>query len=97
MKTSIGFAFQTPECSICGQDLRACDHVPGRSYSGAQCHYIMRGVLDVIEGSVVPAGSQGTGFVSQQRALPLSDALKAARDEFHRPIEIRPRSWLLDD
>jgi hypothetical protein len=81
-ETSIGFSFQTPECSICGKDLRTCNHVPGRTYSGKQCHYIMRDVLDVIEGSVVPAGSQGTGFVSQERALEL------ARREYHRPIEL---------
>ncbi len=96
-ETSIGFAFQTPECSICSKDLRTCDHVPGRTYGGAQCHYVMCGVLDVIEGSVVPAGSQGTAFVSQQRALPLPIALEAARDVFHRPIELGPKRWLLDD
>lgn len=92
-ETSIGFSFQTPECSSCGKDLRTCHHVPGRSYGGRQCHYIMRGVLDVIEGSVVPAGSQGTAFVSQQRALPLERALDAARREFHRPIELASRAW----
>jgi len=90
-ETSIGFSFQTPECSICKKDLRTCSHVPGRSYGGKQCHYVMRGVLEVIEGSVVPAGSQGTAFVSQQRALPPGPALEAARREFHRPVDLVPR------
>lgn len=61
---SIGFSFETPECSICGKDIRTCKHVPGRRYEGNECHFIMRGVIDVLEGSVVAAGSQGTTFVS---------------------------------
>jgi len=91
-ETSIGFSFRTPECSICKRDLRTCDHIPGRAYAGALCHYTMRDVLEVIEGSVVPAGSQGTGFVAQpfaeQRALPLGRALDVARRAYHRPIEL---------
>lgn len=87
-ETSIGFAFRMPECSVCGQDLRRCDHVPGRSYGDDSCHYVMRDVLEVIEGSVVPSGSQGTGFVSGERAMPLASALENARKEFHRPIEV---------
>lgn len=87
-ETSIGFSFETPECSICGKDLRTCSHVPGRTYGDQTCHYIMRGVIDVIEGSVVPAGSQGTGFVAGERALPLDRALDLARRAYHRPIEL---------
>lgn len=90
-ETSIGFAFQTPECSVCQKDLRTCNHIPGRSYNGASCHYVMRDVLEVIEGSVVPSGSQGTGFVSQERALPLAQALESARGTYHQPIELRTR------
>jgi hypothetical protein len=88
-ETSIGFSFQTPECSICAKDLRTCDHIPGRTYGGELCHFVMRDVVDVIEGSVVPSGSQGTGFVAQTRALPVNEALTAAREAAHRPIEIR--------
>lgn len=93
-ETSIGFSFRTPECSLCRRDLRTCDHVPGRTYGDDQCHYVMRDVLEVIEGSVVPSGSQGTGFVSQHRALPLGEALDAARNLFHEPIELAAhRTW----
>jgi hypothetical protein len=104
-ETSIGFSFETPECSICGKDLRTCDHVPGRTYGDVTCHYIMRHVLEVIEGSVVPSGSQGTGFVSQHRdglfareervaPLRVDAALEQGRRRFHAPIEIRPgRFW----
>lgn len=90
-ETSIGFAFQTPECSVCAKDLRTCDHVPGRSYGDESCHYVMRDVLEVIEGSVVPSGSQGTGFVAQERALPIARALERGRASYHAPIEVRTR------
>jgi len=91
-ETSIGFSFQTPECSVCHRDLRTCDHIPGRSYGDDRCHFVMRNVQEVIEGSIVPSGSQGTGFVGAQvaeRALPLPEALVAARELVHTPIELR--------
>lgn len=62
-ETSIGFSFARPECSVCGADIRGCPHTPGEQYDGAVCHYLLREVLEVIEGSVVAAGSQGTHFV----------------------------------
>ncbi len=109
-ETSIGFSFSTPECSICHKDLRTCSHIPGRSYeaearkdsnvSSPVCHYIMRDVIDVIEGSVVPSGSQGTAFVSQRRALEratLPEALEAARKTFHQPIELWSRRLWADE
>lgn len=96
-ETSIGFAFKTPECSVCKKDLRTCNHLPGKSYGGETCHYVMRNVQEVIEGSVVPSGSQGTGFVSQQRALPLAEALNQAREDYRAPIEIRTRGLWADE
>jgi hypothetical protein len=90
-ETSIGFSFRLPECSICGKDLRTCDHVPGRSYGEQSCYFTMRDVIDVIEGSVVSSGSQGTGFVAsgaEARALPADLALERARRAFHEPIPL---------
>lgn len=87
-ETSIGFSFRMPECSICGKDIRTCDHVPGNSYGAQLCYFIMRDVLEVIEGSVVPAGSQGTGFVAQERALSLPEALEHGRKAYHEPIDL---------
>ncbi|HDP34134.1 MAG TPA: hypothetical protein ENN29_03375 [Candidatus Hydrogenedentes bacterium] len=91
-ETSIGFSFRTPECAVCGKDLRTCAHIPGRSYGDALCHFIMRDVLEVIEGSVVPAGSQGTRFVAQQRATP-ETALVRAREAWHQPVELFSKHW----
>jgi hypothetical protein len=87
-ETSIGFSFRLPSCSICNKDIRTCDHVPGRSYGDALCHFTMRDVLEVIEGSVVSSGSQGTRFLAQERALPLSEALEQARQAFHAPMTV---------
>jgi len=93
-ETSIGFSFRMPECSVCQRDLRTCDHVPGRTYGDSQCHYVMRDVIEVIEGSVVPSGSQGTGFVAQERMLPPEKALDSARRLYHRPAELwSKRFW----
>jgi hypothetical protein len=89
--TSIGFSFMHPECSVCHKDIRTCDHVPGKTYGDEMCHYIMRDVVSVLEGSVVFSASQGTGFVasrdSESRPT-VSDALRAAREAYHRPIEL---------
>jgi hypothetical protein len=90
-ETSIGFSFRMPECSVCGKDLRTCDHVPGRTYGDSACHFIMRGVLEVAEGSVVSSGSQGTGFVREDREAPLMQSLAKARDRFHQPIELESK------
>ena len=62
--TSIGFSFRIPECAVCGKDMRECEHVPGQRYDDIEAHYIMRQVTDVIEGSIVSSGSQGTGFIA---------------------------------
>ena len=91
-ETSIGFSFKTAECSVCTKDLRRCDHVPGRVYEGKRCHYIMRDVIEVIEGSVVSSGSQGTAFIAQgdepaRRALGVREALACARESYRRPAE----------
>lgn len=68
-ETSIGFTFSLPECSICGKDIRRCIHVPGKQYDSNLCFYWLRGVQEVIEGSVVASGSQGTRFISELRSM----------------------------
>ncbi|HPO12065.1 MAG TPA: hypothetical protein PLI09_01365 [Candidatus Hydrogenedentes bacterium] len=87
-ETSIGFSFRLPECSICGKDIRSCDHVPGHAYDDQTCHFIMRDVLEVIEGSIVSSGSQGTRFVARDRALPPEQALDVARKAVQTPVNV---------
>lgn len=64
---SIGFTFRMPICRVCTKDIRTCEHVPGVDYEGIQCIYEMRDVDDVLEASVVTAGSQSVGFVGAER------------------------------
>lgn len=85
--TSIGFAFDLAECSICHTDMKSCAHWPGEAYDDQECHYIMHGVSDVFEGSIVPLGSQGTEIIEARtedgmRVLPFDDALKVAREGY---------------
>jgi hypothetical protein len=32
-EVSAAFLFETPECSICGRDVRGCEHIPFRQYA----------------------------------------------------------------
>ena len=59
---SIGFSFEFPECSICGQDIRKCEHIPFRSYldknqQEKQAHFNYRKIVKVLETSLVYRGA----------------------------------------
>lgn len=59
---SIGFSFEFPECSICLQDIRKCEHLPFRSYldrSGQekQAYFNYRNIVKVLETSLVYRGA----------------------------------------
>ena len=59
---SIGFEFRRPQCSVCGCDIRTCEHIPGHEYSGetgvpATAHYEYREIVRVLETSLVYRGA----------------------------------------
>jgi len=59
---SIGFSFEFPECSICGEDMRRCQHIPFKTYPGAdgqltQAHFNYRKINKVLETSLVYRGA----------------------------------------
>ncbi len=58
---SIAFTFHLPECSICGKDIRRCQHQPFESYdhagSSEPCHFNYRQVERVLETSLVYRGA----------------------------------------
>ena len=58
---SIGFTFQFPECSICGKDIRTCQHEPFAEYddegSRRICHFNYRQIERVLETSLVYRGA----------------------------------------
>jgi hypothetical protein len=69
-EASISFTFDKPSCSICGKDIRECEHEPGTLYGLKLCHYYYDGLDRVLEGSFVYRGAEpGTGILSEISAL----------------------------
>jgi hypothetical protein len=58
---SIAFTFHLPECSICGKDIRRCQHQPFESYDrgnvSEKCHFYYRQVERLLETSLVYRGA----------------------------------------
>lgn len=65
---SISFVYTTPECSVCGQDIRSCPH-EADAKSGT--HFIYKGITQVLETSLVYKGSvKGTYVTDRLSAHP---------------------------
>jgi len=63
-EASLGFTFRQPTCAICNEDIRRCEHIPGRKYDGILCFFYYDEIIKVTEGSLVYRGAQpGTGFM----------------------------------
>lgn len=75
---SIGFEFDLPQCSICAQDIRTCEHIPGLDYNGLTAHYEYRNIRRVLETSLVYRGATpGTHIVKYplfEKLCPLTRA-----------------------
>lgn len=69
-EASIAFTFNKPTCSVCGHDVRECEHEPGVMYGQQLCHYWYDGVDRVLEGSFVYRGSEpGTGILAEMKSI----------------------------
>ena len=70
---SLGFVFELPQCSICGQDMRRCSHVPFKSYPAEEgekeAHFNYRNVTRVLETSLVYRGAVPNTSMSDQLGL----------------------------
>ncbi len=68
---SIAFSFEFPECSICKQDMRRCQHIPFRTYltedgEQVQAHFNYRNIIRVHETSLVYRGAVfGTSMTNE--------------------------------
>lgn len=66
---SIGFTFLFPECSICGKDIRTCQHEPFEEYkiSGTKsaCYFNYRQIERVLETSLVYRGAVADTSISK--------------------------------
>ncbi|MCX6641288.1 MAG: hypothetical protein NTW14_12565 [bacterium] len=66
-EASISFCYEMPTCSVCGKDIRTCEHLPGSLEAGKQVFYYYDRVVAVLEGSLVYRGAEpGTGFSLQR-------------------------------
>jgi hypothetical protein len=69
-EVSAAFLFETPECSVCGRDIRSCEHVPFRRYalpngSLQPAFFRYRNVFKFLEASLVFRGAvAGTGIAA---------------------------------
>jgi len=61
-EVSAAFLFETPECSVCGQDVRMCEHIPFRRYAAPNgtlqpAFFWYRNVSKILETSLVYRGA----------------------------------------
>jgi hypothetical protein len=88
-EASIAFTFDKPACSICGKDIRQCEHEPGTLYGLKLCHYYYDGIDRVLEGSFVYRGAEpGTGILSE-----ISELKRAIKGQKKITIRIGGRSY----
>jgi hypothetical protein len=82
---SIGFTFALAECSICGRDIRLCEHEPFQSYSSdgreQVCHFRYRRIERVLESSLVYRGATPDTHITRELAIK-TDPLRPPR----RPV-----------
>lgn len=71
---SIGFVFGRAECSICGNDIRECEHQPLVTYRVGgherECHFDYRDIRKVLETSLVYRGATPGTKVGAELAVP---------------------------
>jgi hypothetical protein len=88
-EASISFTFDRPSCSICGKDIRECDHEPGTLYGLKLCHYYYEGIDRVLEGSFVYRGAEpGTGILAE-----ISDLKRAIKGRKKITIRIGGQTY----
>ncbi|MEA2030695.1 MAG: hypothetical protein U9N55_03755, partial [candidate division Zixibacteria bacterium] len=82
---SVGFTFFMPECSICGKDIRTCEHQPFEHYGKGSdekiCHFNYRQIERVLETSLVYRGATPETSISKelQRKIEKAETKKNAQ------------------
>ena len=70
---SISFTFNLPECSVCGRDIRTCEHEPMQQYrlhgKDTACHFNYRKIDRVLETSLVYRGAVPGTSVSKDLSV----------------------------
>jgi hypothetical protein len=70
---SLGFVFEYPECSVCGEDMRRCQHVPFKTYQTGdgekEAFFNYRNITKVLETSLVYRGAVPNTSMSDELLL----------------------------
>jgi hypothetical protein len=84
---SLGFVFELPECSVCGQDMRRCQHVPFKTYptknGEKEAYFNYRNVTRVLETSLVYRGAVPNTSMSDQLRMFNKDNSKSGGEDLH--------------
>ena len=78
---SISWTYREAICSICGKDIRGCEHIPGKKYvtdagEAKLCWWESEGIEQVLEASFVYKGGQvGTSIDEERKQLYAQRAL----------------------
>lgn len=76
-EVSIGVSVEFPTCSVCGSDIRSCEHQPGSFYDESLCYVIMDGDVEGQEVSfvAVPGNINAEILADDGEYIPLTEAL----------------------
>lgn len=76
-EVSIGVSVELPLCSICGDDIRDCQHEPGKHYNEDLCYIIMDGDVEGQEVSfvAVPGNINAEIVADDGDYVPLTEAM----------------------
>ena len=90
---SIGFVFELPECSVCGDDIRNCQHLPFKTYQvngkEQKAFFNYRKIVKVLETSLVYRGAiPDTSFAKENLVFQKDDESFRKVETF--PLELSP-------
>lgn len=93
---SIGFEFRRPQCSICGRDIRTCEHVPGHEYTGESgatsvAHYEYRDIIRILETSLVYRGANPNTRLGNDPVFCKLESDQASEEILGIVLERQPR------
>jgi len=75
---SVAFTFTFPECSLCGRDIRTCEHQPLQDYTvdgiERRCHFNYRRLEKALETSLVYRGAVPHTRITKELDVPADTA-----------------------
>lgn len=92
-EASISFCYRKPTCSVCGEDIRSCEHLPGSPKEEGPVFYYYDDIAAVLEGSLVYRGAHpGTGFSLSAHRI-FGDEFPPTKLQPFSPIDEQNPQW----